>query len=964
MIPMEILYCCFFFFMFIFSVSSASDPFSDALLGLKSEFTVPVDVLSDWVIPQEQNPSAKIHACSWTGVQCDQNSTKVIGLDISLKNLSGVLSGVQFNRFVDLTDLNMSHNSFSGELPIGIFNLTSLKTLDISRNNFSGGFPIGISGLRNLVVLDAFSNSFSGPLPPDVCKIGSVEVLNFAGSYFSGPIPGAYGSCKSLDFLHLAGNSLTGYLPIEFGQLKTVTHMEIGYNSYQGNIPWQFGNMSELQYLDIAGANLSGPIPKDLGKLTKLNTLFLFKNHLSGSIPMEIGKILTLSSLDLSDNMLSGPIPDSFSELKSLKLLSLMYNDMNGSVPEGIAKLPELESLLIWDNFFSGTLPQELGKHSNLVSVDVSSNGFTDSIPPDICSQGAFTKLMLFSNYFTGTLSSISNCSSLIRIRLEDNLFSGDISLDFEVLSNVSYIDLSGNKFTGGIPSGISLASNLEFFSVSNNPELGGTIPEKTWSLPALKNFSASSCNISGSFPGFQFCNSLSSIELNQNHLSGIMPDSLSFCENLETLNLAGNNFSGKIPAKLGTSIKLKSLNLSYNDLSGPIPAFQSMEINSFLGNPNLCGAPLSTQCPNGNGISTGMESGSRNHKIAWVLILCAIVVVLSASLFGLIYYRKQNVNRHWNLDSFDGFPDLTASDVLKSFDSIEAMETQYSSNSICKAVLLTGMTVIVRKIEWGTKSSNLLMDFVNRIGNARHKNVIRLLGFCYNKNLGYFLYEYLPNGNLDEKIGIKRDWGSKYRLIVNIAKGLCFLHHDCRPAISHGNLKASNVVFDENMEPRLAEFAYKTISAIESGEYNGVMDQDLKDDIFNFGELVLEILTNGKRKNGGVSVHRTPKDVILKEIYNENEVGASSSSKSIQEEIKVVLEVVLGCTTSKVSDRPSMEDVLKILSRDSGSKTWGRCRYLGQRRLVESVISPHANPVRNGPVLPHLLGKLLLDHE
>lgn len=100
------------------------------------------------------------------------------------------------------------------------------------------------------------------------------------------------------------------------------------------------------------------------------------------------------------------------------------------------------------------------------------------------------------------------------------------------------------------------------------------------------------------------------------------------------------------------------------------------------------------------------------------------------------------------------------------------------------------------------------------------------------------------------------------------------------------------------------------------TGEYNGVTDHELKDDIFSFGELVLEILTNGKRKKWGMSVQRTPKDVILKEIYNENEVGASSSSKSTQEEIKVVLEVVLGCTTSKVSDRPSMEEVLKILSR------------------------------------------------
>lgn len=100
------------------------------------------------------------------------------------------------------------------------------------------------------------------------------------------------------------------------------------------------------------------------------------------------------------------------------------------------------------------------------------------------------------------------------------------------------------------------------------------------------------------------------------------------------------------------------------------------------------------------------------------------------------------------------------------------------------------------------------------------------------------------------------------------------------------------------------------------TGEYKGLTEHELKDDIFDFGEVVLEILTNGKWKNGGVRIHKTPKDVLLREIYNENEVTVSSSaSKSIREDIKLVLDVVLRCTTNKQSDRPSMEDVLKVLS-------------------------------------------------
>ncbi|MFS8016216.1 putative non-specific serine/threonine protein kinase [Helianthus anomalus] len=139
---------------------------------------------------------------------------------------------------------------------------------------------------------------------------------------------------------------------------------------------------------------------------------------------------------------------------------------------------------------------------------------------------------MLFSNYFLGGLSSISNCSSLFRIRLEDNFVF---------------------RFTGGIPYDIFHALSLEHFSVSNNPNLGGILPEKAWSLPVLRNFSASSCNISGNFPEFPFCKSLSFIDLNGNHLSGSIPESISVCENLETVIFAENNLSGEIPVKLGS---------------------------------------------------------------------------------------------------------------------------------------------------------------------------------------------------------------------------------------------------------------------------------------------------------------------------------------------------------------------------------------------------------------------------
>ncbi|XP_010533087.1 PREDICTED: leucine-rich repeat receptor-like protein kinase TDR [Tarenaya hassleriana] len=924
----KLWFYCFNLIVFISITASATavsadDPYTEALLSLKSELTDDSDSLKDWFF--SSGDPGKLACCSWSGVKCNQNSTSVVALNLSGKNLGGILWGKQFAVFTELIDLNISDNAFSGEFPGDIFNLGSLRSLDISRNNFSGHFPGGVSGLENLVVLDAFSNSFSGPLPIELSDMENLKVLNLAGSYFSGSIPRAYGSFKSLEFLHLGGNLLSGNIPEELGLVRTVTHMEIGYNSYEGVIPWKLGNMTELKYLDIAGANLSGSIPKFFSNLTKLESLFLFRNQLSGPVPWELGHITSLVNLDLSDNQLTGPIPESFAELKNLKLLSLMYNEMTGAVPEGIARLPELDTLFIWNNYFSGSLPRSLGLNSKLRWVDVSTNGFVGSIPEGICSRGALFKLMLFSNNFTGSLSpSLSNCSTLVRIRLEDNSFSGLIPFRFRHFHDLSYIDLSRNNLTGGIPRDISEATKLEYFNISNNPGLGGVIPPEIWSMQNLRNFSASSCNISGHLPEFRSCKPVSVIELSKNSISGTLSGSVSTCQALQKIDLAGNTMTGHIPKELARLPRLRVLDLSHNNFSGSIPSyrlFQTMGEGAYVGNAELCGAPLK-QCP----ASMTMFRGKNTKKIMPVLVSCLVsILVMVVALLVLLYVRHRS-RGHWKMISFAGLPCFTADDFLRSSNSPEHSETvsELSRASVFKAVLPTGITVTVKRIEWKARNIGFLLKVIKQMGNARHKNLIRLLGVCYNNHVAYVLYDNLPNGNMAEKIRTRRDWGTKFKIIIGIAKGLCFLHHECYPAIPHGDLKSSNVFFDENMEPRLGEFGFKYVvqlskvsafsklSTRNTDQMNETTRTELKADVYSFGELVFEILTNGRPMNGGEVTHRKPKDDLLREICEENGVGPRDST---QGEAKRVVEVAILCTRSNPSDRPSMEDAVKLLS-------------------------------------------------
>lgn len=93
--------------------------------------------------------------------------------------------------------------------------------------------------------------------------------------------------------------------------------------------------------------------------------------------------------------------------------------------------------------------------------------------------------------------------------------------------------------------------------------------------------------------------------------------------------------------------------------------------------------------------------------------------------------------------------------------------------------------------------------------------------------------------------------------------------------------------------------------------EYDAATKEELRMDIYNFGEMILEILSGGRLRNAGGSIHSKPWEDLLREIYNENEAKSASSL----EEIKLVLEVAMFCTRSRSSDQPSMEDVLKHLS-------------------------------------------------
>ncbi|XP_031503298.1 leucine-rich repeat receptor-like protein kinase TDR [Nymphaea colorata] len=1003
------------FFLTPLALSSTIPTTLFSLLSLKSSLSDPSNALHDWNTTTKAATGATTYPrppwCSWSGVTCHPRTLQVISLDISRRNLSGTIPR-EIRLLTQLRHLNLSNNAFEGPLQPAIFRLPSLRTMDINHNNFNATFPPGFEALRSLAYFSAFSNSFTGPLPARLPPF--LQHLNLGGSYFTGSIPASYGGYPTLRFIHLAGNVLAGPLPSQLGNLTRLEHLEVGYNDYSGGLPREFGSMASLSYLDVSSANLSGTLPPEISNLTRLNSLFLFKNRFAGDIPPEIARLQFLSVLDLSDNRLSGEIPSGISLLGNLTFLNLMSNRLGGSIPDGVSDLPNLETLLLWNNSLTGWIPQTLGLNGRLTYLDVSSNFLTGPIPDTLCAGQRLYRLILFSNLLTGPIpDSLAHCALLWRFRAEENRLSGEIPEGFGSLRNLTYVDLSRNNFSGRIPDDLSRAPRLQFMNISRNRFETG-LPDRIWGFPSLQIFSASYCDLTGGIPQFlDGCQNIYKVELEGNRLAGSIPEDIGSCEKLVTVRFSKNSLSGRIPSELATlpSITeidlsqnslsgeipelfvncstLESFNVSYNMLSGRVPSsgpiFQQLHPSSFTGNPGLCGGVL-RPCPEPADVSSENPSQQRREKktagpLVWILAV-AVATGMFALVVGqrvlhrtiVVYGIGRNYKREvrmgpWTMTAFQRL-NFTVDAVVQCLNSGENIVGMGSAGTVFRASMPGGEVIAVKKL-WGrpckgrgTKpggSSGVLSE-VEVLGRVRHRNIVRLLGCCSNDDTTLLLYEYMPNGNLDDWLHGKKDgstssapfdhpdddgdrkkdgsagpagdWVTRYKIAVGVAEGIKYLHHDCQPLIVHRDLKPSNILLDADMEARVADFGVAKLLDETDGsmsviagsygyiapEYAYTLQVDQKSDIYSFGVVLMEIISGRRSVDGEFGDGNSIVDWVREKIRSKEgalevlDKKAGAECESVREEMLLVLRVALLCTARSPADRPTMRDVVSML--------------------------------------------------
>ncbi|KAL2322503.1 hypothetical protein Fmac_026882 [Flemingia macrophylla] len=934
------------------------------LYELKQSLDDPESRLSSWN-PRDSTP------CNWYGVTC--TNTSVTALDLSDTNVGGPFPGGILCRLPNLSWVNLFNNSINETLTEEISLCGSLLHLDLSQNLLSGPLPRALPGLPRLRYLDLSGNNLSGPIPESYGSFPSLEVLSLVSNLLQGPIPPSLGNLTSLKMLNLSYNPFVpSLIPDTLGNLTNLQVLWLTQCNLVGLIPDTLGNLLHLQDLDLALNDLYGPIPPSIVRLTTLRQIELYNNSLSGDLPPGLGNLTNLRLLDASMNHLTGPIPHDLCSLP-LESLNLYENRFQGTLPPSIANSPYLYELRLFGNRLSGPLPQNLGSNSPLRWLDLSSNQFWGPLPPTLCRMGALEELLVIYNLLSGDIPpTLATCQTLTRVRLGFNRFSGEVPSGIWGLPHVYLLELVDNSFSGSISRTIAGAGNLSLLILSKN-NFSGPIPDEVGWLDNLVEFSAADNSFTGPLPdsivnlaqlgildfhnnrlsgvlpkGIRSWKKLNDLNLANNQIGGTIPEEIAALSVLNFLDLSRNRFSGRVPTGL-QNLKLNQLNLSYNRLSGELPRMLAKDMyrSSFIGNPGLC-VDLKGLC----------DGRGQEKSVGYVWLLRTIFVVATLVFFvGVVwfYFRYRNFRdakraidkSKWTLMSFHklGFSE---DEILNCLDEDNVIGSG-SSGKVYKVVLSSGEVVAVKKIWGGVKKEvesgdvekgrvqdNAFDTEVETLGKIRHKNIVKLWCCCTTRDCKLLVYEYMPNGSLGDLLhgskGGLLDWPTRYKIAVDAAEGLSYLHHDCVPPIVHRDVKSNNILLDGDFGARVADFGVakavettpkgtKSMSVIAGScgyiapEYAYTLRVNEKSDIYSFGVVMLELVT-GRRS---VDPEFGEKDLVKWVCTTLDQKGVdhlidSRLDSCFKEEICKAFNIGLMCTSPLPINRPSMRRVVKML--------------------------------------------------
>ncbi|KAH0460335.1 hypothetical protein IEQ34_010998 [Dendrobium chrysotoxum] len=485
-------------------------------------------------------------------------------------------------------------------------------------------------------------------------------------------------------------------------------------------------------------------------------------------------------------------------------------------------------------------------------------------------------------------------------------------------------------------------------------------------------------------------------LELYSNNISGLIPPELGNLTSLVSLDLYLNNFTGGIPDSLGNLSKLRFLDLSNNNLSGTVPSTGSFSLFtpvSFANNPLLCGPGTSHPCPGSPPfsppppfnppvtVSSPGNSASSTGAIAGG-VAAGAALLFAAPAIAFAWWRRRKPQEHFFDVPAEEDPEVHLGQLKRfSLRELQVATDSFSPKNILgrggfgkvyKGRLADGSLVAVKRLkEERTPGGELQFQTeVEMISMAVHRNLLRLRGFCMTPTERLLVYPYMANGSVASCLRERQpnepplDWPTRKQIALGSARGLSYLHDHCDPKIIHRDVKAANILLDEEFEAVVGDFGlaklmdYKdthvttavrgTIGHI-APEYLSTGKSSEKTDVFGYGIMLLELIT-GQR---AFDLARLANDDdvmlldwvkgLLKEKRLEMLVDPDLQSNYVEAEVESLIQVALLCTQGSPMDRPKMSEVVRMLEGDGLVERWEEWQKVEVFRQ-EVELAPHRN--------------------